>query len=119
MSHDPLCGLSQPCDDEIREHGYCLMSHGKFCIHCNQWCICPQLQQAKEEVAQRIIEMANMQADVAAAMASDDMLAKCIAAVEGQRRFWRDADGTYLQGGEWNEALTTAAHVLRGLQAQP
>lgn len=56
MSHDPLCGLNQPCDDEIREHGYCLMSHGKFCIHCNQWCICPQLQQAKEEVAQRIIE---------------------------------------------------------------
>lgn len=82
MSHDPLCGLSQPCDDEIRDHGYCLMSHGKFCIHCNQWCICPQLQQAKEEVAKRIVETANIQAEVAAAMARDDMLARCIAAVE-------------------------------------
>lgn len=80
--HDSLCGLSNPCDDETPEHGYCMMSHGQFCIHCNKWCICPQLQQAKEEVARRIIEMADVQAEVAAAMASDDMLAKCMAAVE-------------------------------------
>ena len=109
MTHDPLCGLSQPCDDEIPQHGYCLMSHGKFCIHCNQWCICPQLQQAKEEVAQRIIEMANTQADVAAAMARDDMLAKCIATVE----FLHDHNPDQ-QPGLW-----AAICELRSLQEKP
>lgn len=43
MTHDPLCALSEPCDDEVPEHGYCSMQHGMFCIHCHQWCICEAL----------------------------------------------------------------------------
>ena len=49
MTHDPLCGLSQPCDEEIPEHGYCSMQHGEFCIHCHQWCICEALAKARED----------------------------------------------------------------------
>lgn len=59
MSHDPLCGLSQPCDDEIREHGYCLMSHGKFCIHCNQWCICGEVRMAEQRMLAKCITVAD------------------------------------------------------------
>ena len=59
MTHDPLCPLSQPCDDEIPEHGYCSTQHGKFCIHCYQWCTCEALKKAEQR-----------------------MLAKCIAALE-------------------------------------
>ena len=46
MSHDNLCPLSEPCDDETPEHGYCSMQHGVYCIHCMQWCICEALAKA-------------------------------------------------------------------------
>jgi hypothetical protein len=59
MDHDPLCVLSQPCDDETPEHGYCGFSAPNFCIHCHQWCMCGEVRQAEQR-----------------------MLAKCIAAVE-------------------------------------
>ncbi len=49
MTHDPLCGLSQPCDDETPEHGYCSMQHGEFCIHCHQWCVCDVIAKVRED----------------------------------------------------------------------
>lgn len=58
-AHDPLCGLSNPCDEETPEHGYCSMQYGQFCIHCHQWCICEAVRTAERR-----------------------MLAKCIAAVD-------------------------------------
>jgi hypothetical protein len=48
MTHDPLCGLSQPCDDEVAEHGFCSMQHGEFCIHCYQWCICDVIGKVRD-----------------------------------------------------------------------
>lgn len=61
MSHDRLCGLSDRCDDEVAEHGYCSMQHGTFCIHCQQWCICERLAQARaderEQAAQRVVAL--------------------------------------------------------------
>ena len=64
MTHDPLCGLSQPCDDETPEHGYCSMQHGEFCIHCHQWCICDVIAKVRAEATaaavQRVEEQAAM-----------------------------------------------------------
>ena len=48
-----------------------------------------------------------------------DMLAKCIAEVEGLQRTWSDASGIHLKGGEWNDALTTAVRLLKFLQEKP
>ena len=56
MNHDPLCGLSEPCDDEVPEHGYCSRQHGQFCIHCLTWCICDRLKQAEERTMAFIIQ---------------------------------------------------------------
>ncbi len=98
MTHDPLCGLSQPCDDEIPEHGYCSMQHGQFCIHCHQWCMCGEVRQAEQR-----------------------MLAKCIEAVDAERKWWRDTHfgTTHLVAGEWNDSLQNVLAVLRGLEEKP
>jgi hypothetical protein len=56
MTHDSLCGLSQPCDDEIPEHGYCSMQHGQFCIHCHTWCTCFEVRQAEQRMLAKCIE---------------------------------------------------------------
>ena len=49
MKHDPLCQLSQPCDPDIPEHGYCEFSAPFFCIHCHTWCICEELGKKREQ----------------------------------------------------------------------
>ena len=63
MNHDPLCGLSEPCDEEEPEHGYCSMQRGTFCILCQQWCICDRLAKARaderETAAQRVESCVN------------------------------------------------------------
>jgi hypothetical protein len=90
MTHDPLCGLSQPCDDEIPEHGYCSMQHGQFCIHCHQWCICKELQMAEER-----------------------MLAKCIAAV------WACGDDKGYIYSDIETGIEWATAALRDLKEKP
>ena len=47
--HDPLCKLSQPCDDETPAHGYCGLTAPRYCIHCQTWCICEELQAVKQQ----------------------------------------------------------------------
>jgi hypothetical protein len=46
--HLPECRLSEPCDIDIAEHGFCSMQVEEqfFCIHCMGECICQRLQQA-------------------------------------------------------------------------
>jgi len=70
MIHDPLCGLSEPCDDEVPEHGYCSRQHGQFCIHCLTWCICDRLKQAEQRM--RDVCQAAAYADLLAL--EDDMM---------------------------------------------
>lgn len=55
MTHDPLCGLAQPCDEEEPEHGYCSMQHGLYCIHCHQWCICTELRACEQRVLKDLV----------------------------------------------------------------
>lgn len=89
MTHDPLCGLSQPCDDEVPEHGYCSRQQGEFCIHCMTWCICLQLHNAEQR-----------------------MLAKCITAVE--EIIPDDSDS-----GSWEATIAAAwlRHAVNKLRA--
>lgn len=105
MDHDPLCPLivdgvegplhlyECPCDliAKVRQDEE------------------EKARDALEAQAKRIIEMADMQAAVAAAMASDDMLAKCIAAVEWSH----DHNAEHAQG------LWLALTELRALQDKP
>lgn len=89
MTHDELCGLSQPCDDEVPEHGYCSRQQGEFCIHCMTWCICPQLRQARKQGAD---DYERGQAD---------MLAKCIATIEERIPLVAD-------NGSWESSIAAA-----------
>ena len=81
MKHDPLCGLTQPCDEEEPEHGYCSMQHGLFCIHCHQWCICNVIAKVREDERSKDLDYAYIAAQ-AEADGHRDMLAKCIKAIE-------------------------------------
>ena len=59
MTHDPLCGFSQPCDQDIGwvvEHTFWLPQKEDFCVHCCQWCICEKLQEAEQRMLQWCIE---------------------------------------------------------------
>jgi DNA replicative helicase MCM subunit Mcm2 (Cdc46/Mcm family) len=86
---------------------------------CDDCCRCDLIakvrqderEEVREEVAERIIKMADMQAEVAAAMASDDMLAKCIAAVDARIR-------PTLHPLE-NAGIGEALSALRDLQEKP
>jgi hypothetical protein len=69
-------------------------------------------RQALEAQAKRIIRMADMQAEVAAAMASDDMLEKCIAAVEALL-------GPDDEPLRWLLDGDAVLATLRGLEDQP
>ena len=76
MTHDPLC----------RRKGFTEALMGG-CAECNLIAKVREDEQenarkAVEAQAKRMIEIADIQAGVAAAMASDEMLEKCIAAVE-------------------------------------
>jgi hypothetical protein len=101
MTHDPLCGLSQPCDDETPEHGYCSMQHGEFCIHCHQWCVCDVIAKVRE-----------------------DALADAVQRVEAQIRFWFDVapDGRlHIHPSDVGEYLFRAAVIaaIKGDQECP
>jgi len=83
-AHDPLCGLSQPCDDDIAEHGFCSRQEEEFCIHCHQWCICEQMREAEKNGYEKAVTefMSNHHDRWEYRAGQADMLAKCIAAVE-------------------------------------
>ena len=104
MTHDPLCGLTQPCDEEEPEHGYCSMQHGLFCIHCHQWCICNVIAKVREDECSKDLDYAYVAAQ-AEADGQWDMLAKCVAAVES-------LPGLFTRRQEVMEAL-------RALQEKP
>lgn len=92
--HDNLCPLSEPCDDETPEHGYCSMQHGVYCIHCMQWCICEALAKAdararadeREKAAQRVSDVQGEWsiADQTVAPYFDAAFSQVIAAVRGE-----------------------------------
>jgi len=44
--HLPECRLSEPCDIDITDHGFCSMQVEEqfFCIHCMGECICKRLR---------------------------------------------------------------------------
>ena len=44
--HHDLCFLSDPCSQEVLEHGFC-SRQSTFCIHCERECICERLNQAE------------------------------------------------------------------------
>lgn len=76
MTHDPLCpGWFDTLDGQAECEACELIAKVREAEQ-------EKAREALERQAKRIIRMADMQAGVAAAMASDDMLAKCIAAVE-------------------------------------
>ena len=63
MTHDHLCGFSQPCDQceggcgyDISEHTFWLPEEEDFCVHCCQWCICEKLKEAEQRMLQWCIE---------------------------------------------------------------
>jgi len=84
MTHDPLCGLAQPCDEEEPEHGYCSMQHGLYCIHCHQWCICNVIAKVCEDERDGIqaVRLRTLFNEQGYRDGQRDMLAKCITAVE-------------------------------------
>lgn len=87
-AHDPLCGLSQPCDDDIAEHGFCSRQEEEFCIHCHQWCICEQMREAEKNGYEKAVTefMSNHHDRWEYRAGQADMLAKCIAAVDARIR---------------------------------
>lgn len=90
MTHDELCPLARPCDFEFPDHGYCGLSAPTFCIHCEAWCICEELDKKREQA-----------------------ILDCIAAVEGQQLY--DEHGN-LTGVELKEQVIGS---LRALQDKP
>ena len=56
MTHDPLCVLSKPCDDETPEHGYCGFSAPNFCLHCHTWCMCGEIREAEQRMLAKCME---------------------------------------------------------------
>jgi len=118
MTHDPLCGLAQPCDEEEPEHGYCSMQHGLFCIHCHQWCICNVIAKVREDERASLTAewMSNHGEKWEFAAGQRDMLAKCIAAVEA----YAEERLTVTKKPNMSEDITAALHVavnrLRALQ---
>ena len=44
--HHDLCFLSDPCSQEVPDHGFC-SRQSTFCIHCERECICERLKQAE------------------------------------------------------------------------
>ena len=44
--HHDLCLLSEPCSQDVPEHGFC-SRQSTFCIHCERECICERLKQAE------------------------------------------------------------------------
>ena len=117
MDHDPLCPLivdgvegplhlyECPCDliAKVRQDEE------------------EKARDALEAQAKRIIEMADVQAAVAAAMASDDMLERCIAAVETVAH-WTDSDMGLPLTDRVDEkwvAKGNAVAALRALGDQP
>ena len=58
--HLPECRLSEPCDIDITEHGFCSMQVEEqfFCIHCMGDCICERLRTCEARVLRRVLEAA-------------------------------------------------------------
>jgi len=58
--HLPECRLSEPCDIDIAEHGFCSMQVEEqfFCIHCRGECICERLRTCEARVLRRMLEAA-------------------------------------------------------------
>ena len=52
--HLPECRLSEPCDIDITDHGFCSMQVDEqfFCIHCMSECICERLRACEQRVAE-------------------------------------------------------------------
>lgn len=100
MTHDPLCGLAQPCDEEEPEHGYCSMQHGLYCIHCHQWCICNVIAKVREEEQSKDLDYAYVAAQ-AEADGQRDMLAKCIATIDDRIPLVAD-------NGSWEASIAAA-----------
>jgi hypothetical protein len=50
--HLPECRLSEPCDIDITDHGFCSMQVEEqfFCIHCMGECICKRLRSCERRV---------------------------------------------------------------------
>jgi len=49
MTHDPLCLLSEPCDEDEPSHGFCFYDLTR-CMHCYRECICDRLAKARAAV---------------------------------------------------------------------
>lgn len=115
MTHDPLC----------RRKGVTEALMGG-CAECNLIAKVREDEQDKsrqalEAQAKRIIRMADMQAGVAAAMASDEMLERCIAAVETVTH-WTDSDMGLPLTDRVDEkwiAKGNAVAALRALKEKP
>jgi two-component sensor histidine kinase len=106
MTHDPLCPTLLPFN-----------TLEPYTCQCRLIAKVRQdekekAREALEAQAKRIIEMADMQAAVAAAMASDDMLEKCIAAVEALL-------GPDDEPLRWLLDGDAVLATLRGLEDQP
>jgi len=78
--HLPECPLSEPCDIDITEHGFCSMQVEEqfFCIHCMDECICERLRSCE----QRAIAAA---AQRVAALPEYKLRDTCIAALKGDQ----------------------------------
>lgn len=113
-AHNPLCGLSQPCDEETPEHGYCSMQHGQFCIHCHQWCVCERMRKAEKHGYEKAVAefMSNHGERWEYRAGQADMLAKCVAAVE--EIIPDDSDS-----GSWEATIAAAwlRHAVSKLRA--
>jgi hypothetical protein len=88
--HLPECRLSEPCDIDIAEHGFCSMQVEEqfFCIHCMGECICEGLRSCE----QRVID----------------------AAVQRVEALW-SIDPSW-DGTNWNNALHAATDAIKGDQ---
>lgn len=117
MNHDPLCGLSEPCDDEVAEHGYCSMQRGNYCIHCNQWCVCERIGRARSEERANVVALA-MQGgiplngeDHAAALAAEAAEVREVIA----RSIETPEDDCWLCGRSWKTQPCGCAPELKSI----
>ena len=46
--HNDKRPLKNPCSQDTPQHGICGFS-GKFCIHCERWCMCQEFEAVEKE----------------------------------------------------------------------
>ena len=80
--HLPECELSKPCSPDTPQHGICNHT-GKFCIHCEGWCMCEELQSVANLAYER-----GVKAGYAAGYVEAVSIAQCLLEEHVDSRGW-------------------------------